>query len=144
MQQSEILSLAERLIPAYHTGDLEHLLGQLTQGQSPSAKLLVKMELNRIMTSCHKSVDLRGRVNGECREYEIDGITHWLDDVAFNAYHKSIRKYGSYTEGVWEALNNTRNNFRVMQKRGAPQQENEAKRCQFEADQSNWVTTSNA
>ncbi|MCA2016899.1 PilZ domain-containing protein [Vibrio tritonius] len=134
MQQSEILSLAERLIPAYHSGDLELLLGQLTQGQSPSAKLLVKMELNRIMTSCHKSVDLRGRVNGECREYEIDGITHWLDDVAFNAYHKSIRKYGSYTEGVWEALNNTRNNFRVMQKRGAPQQENQAKRSQFEAD----------
>ena len=134
MQQSEILSLAERLISAYYSADLEYLLGQLTQGESPSAKLLVKMELNRIMTPCYKSVDLRGRVNGECREYEIEGITHWLDDVAFNAYHKSIRKYGSYTEGVWEALNNTRNNFRVMQQRGTPQKEVDTKSSFFDAD----------
>ncbi|WPC74680.1 PilZ domain-containing protein [Vibrio porteresiae] len=134
MQQSEILSLAERLISAYYSADLEYLLGQLTQGESPSVKLLVKMELNRIMTPCYKSVDLRGRVNGECREYEIEGITHWLDDVAFNAYHKSIRKYGSYTEGVWEALNNTRNNFRVMQQRGTPQKEVDTKSSFFDAD----------
>ena len=134
MQQSEILSLAERLISAYYSADLEYLLGQLTQGESPSVKLLVKMELNRIMTPCYKSVDLRGRVNGECREYELEGITHWLDDVAFNAYHKSIRKYGSYTEGVWEALNNTRNNFRVMQQRGTPQKEVDTKSSFFDAD----------
>jgi len=120
MQQPEILSLAERLIPAYNSDDFEFLLGQMTEGDPPSVKILVKMELNRVMAPCTKPIDLRGRVKGECREYELDGLKHWLDDVAFNAYHKNTRKFGGYTEGVWEALCNTHNNFRVMQKRGKP------------------------
>ena len=118
MQQSEILSLAERLIPAYHSSDFDVLLNQMTKGEAPSVKLLVKMELNRVMAPCTKSVDLRGRVQGECREYELDGRKHWLDDVAFNAYHKNTHKFGGYTEGVWEALCNTHNNFRVMKQKG--------------------------
>ena len=92
----------------------------MTEGDPPSVKILVKMELNRVMAPCTKPIDLRGRVKGECREYELDGLKHWLDDVAFNAYHKNTRKFGGYTEGVWEALCNTHNNFRVMQKRGKP------------------------
>jgi hypothetical protein len=118
MQQTEILSLAERLIPIYHSKDFDDVLSQLTNGKSPAIKLLVKMELNRLMTPCNRSVDLRGRVDGECREFQIDGLTHWLDDVAFNDYHRYMKKYGSYTDGVWEALYNTRNNFRVMKERG--------------------------
>ncbi|WP_159738086.1 PilZ domain-containing protein [Vibrio atypicus] len=118
MQQPEILSIAERLIPAYHADDFDFLLGQMTEGEPPSVKILVKMELNRVMAPCTKSIDLRGRVQGECREYELDGLKHWLDDVAFNAYHKNTRKFGTYTEGVWEALCNTHNNFRVMKQRG--------------------------
>lgn len=117
MQQSEILSIAERLIPVYGSDDFDFVLGQLTEEEPPSAKILVKMELNRLMAPCKKSIDLRGRVQGECREYILDGIPHWLDDVAFNAYHKNIKKFGGYTEGMWEALVNTRNNFRVMSKR---------------------------
>lgn len=120
MQQPEILSLAERLIPAYHAQDFEHLLNQMTEGEPPSTKILVKMELNRVMAPCTKPIDLRGRVKGECRAYDLDGLKHWLDDVAFNAYHKNTRKFGGYTEGVWEALINTHNNFRVMQQRGKP------------------------
>ncbi|MEH0742225.1 PilZ domain-containing protein [Vibrio cholerae] len=120
MQQQEILSIAERLIAAYHSQDFEYLLAQMTEGEPPSVKILVKMELNRVMAPCTKPVDLRGRVKGECREYKLDGLRHWLDDVAFNAYHKNVRKFGGYTEGVWEALSNTHNNFRVMQKRGKP------------------------
>lgn len=118
MEQAEILSIAERLIPVYHAGDFDFVLSQLTEGYPPSAKLLVKMELNRVMAPCKKCIDLRGRVQGDCREYEIEGIKHWLDDVAFNAYYKQTRKFGGYTEGVWEALNNTPNSFRVLGKNG--------------------------
>lgn len=70
------------------------------------------------MAPCTKSIDLRGKVQGECREYHFDGRQHWLDDVAFNSYQKSLKKFGAYTEGVWEAVNNTRNNFRVMKQQG--------------------------
>ena len=125
MQQPEILSLAERLIPAYKTADFEFLLGQMTEGQAASVKILVKMELGRIMTPCSKPIDLRGKVKGECREYQLNGLTHWLDDVAFNAYHKNTQKFGGYTEGVWDALCNTHNNFRVMQKRSQSSEGND-------------------
>jgi hypothetical protein len=118
MQKAEILSLAEQLIAVYHDQDFELLLSHMTEGHSPSLKLLVKMELNRVMMPCTKAVDLRGRVQGECRSYELEGITHWLDDVAFNEYQKGIKKYGSYTDGVWDSLYNTRNNYRVMKERG--------------------------
>ncbi len=123
MQESEILSLAERLIPAYQSEDFDNVLAMMTEGESPSVKLLVKMELNKMMAPCTKSVDLRGRVQGECREYELDGRKHWLDDVAFNEYQKGTQKFGSYTEGVWNNLCNTRNNFRVMQQTGDDKKE---------------------
>lgn len=84
--------------------------------EHPSVRLIVKIELKRIMAPCKKSIDLRRRVKGQCHQYELDGYTHWLDDVAINTYHKSIERYGSYTEGVWAALTNTRNNFRVLHK----------------------------
>ncbi|MHA2938585.1 PilZ domain-containing protein [Vibrio sp. RC27] len=122
MQSTEILSIAERLIPVYHSDDFEGILDQMTSGKSPSLKLLVKMELNRLMTPCNRNVDLRGRVAGECHEYHLNGITHWLDDVAFNDYHRNYKKFGSYTDGVWESLYNTRNNLRVMRERGTEEQ----------------------
>jgi len=114
MEQAEILSYVERLIPAYHSDDFDFVLSQMTEGEHPSARIIIKMELKRVMAPCSKSIDLRGRVQGECREYNLNGIRHWLDDVAINAYHKKVKRYGGYTEGVWEALINTRNNFRVM------------------------------
>ncbi|CAE6915222.1 PilZ domain-containing protein [Vibrio sp. B1FLJ16] len=122
MLQSEILSLAERLIPVYGSVDFDFVLGQLTEESPPSTKILVKIELNRLMAPCTKSIDLRGRVNGECRKYVFEGISHWLDDVAFNDYHKNIKKFGSYTEGVWETLITARNNFASMSKPSSQQQ----------------------
>lgn len=136
MQQTEILSLTERLIPAYHSSDFEQILDQMTQGKPPATKLLVKMELNRRMTPCNRNIDLRGRVAGTCREYELDGITHWLDDIAFNDYHRYMKRYGSFTDGVWEALYNTKNNFRVMRQRGVEvhsEEEQESRPFEVEA-----------
>ncbi|MFB9143768.1 PilZ domain-containing protein [Vibrio artabrorum] len=104
MQQSEILSVAERLIPAYHAEDFEFLLSQMTEGESPSLKLLVKMELNRIMAPCTKSIDLRGRIDNECHQFTLDGRKHWLDDIALNAYQRGTKKFKGYTEGAWEMV----------------------------------------
>ncbi len=114
MPQEDYQFVIEQLIPAFDSEDFELALSHMTDGEHPSVRLLVKMELKRIMAPCKRRIDLRGRVQGDCREYIMDGFSHWLDDVAFNTYHKSIHKYGRYTVGVWEELVNTRNNFRVM------------------------------
>ncbi|MGF1681047.1 PilZ domain-containing protein [Photobacterium minamisatsumaniensis] len=107
--------LIEKLIPVYDSADFDDVFQMFTEGESGPTKLKIKMELHRIMTPCRQVVDLRGRVKGECRPYELDGLTHWLDDVAINTYHKRIKIFGGkFRLGLYEALMNTRNNFRVL------------------------------
>lgn len=134
MQPSELLALAEQLIPVYRSPDLDYVLDQIAYGHSSTTKLLIKMELKRIMSPCSRTVDLRGRVQGECREYQLDGRKHHLDDVAFNVYHKGIKKFGGYTEGVWELLNNTHNNFRVMKQNNQINNQDVSLNNQFELE----------
>ncbi|MGF1717913.1 PilZ domain-containing protein [Photobacterium chitinilyticum] len=107
--------LIEQLIPVYDSDDFDDVFQMITQETNGPARLQIKMELNRIMAPCHQLVDLRGRVKGECRPYELHGQRHWLDDVAINTYHKRIKAYGGkYRVGLYEALMSTRNNFRVL------------------------------
>ena len=130
--------LIEKLIPVYGSEDFEDVFQMMTQEASGPARLQIKMELNRIMAPCHKIIDLRGRVKGECRPYELNGLKHWLDDVAINTYHKRIKIYGGqYRVGLYEALMNTRNNFRVLHQQGRlePKQETSPQRdTQFDAN----------
>ncbi|MCW8330017.1 PilZ domain-containing protein [Photobacterium sp. SDRW27] len=111
--------LIEQLIPVYDSEDFEDVFQMMTQETNGPARLQIKMELNRIMAPCHQIVDLRGRVKGECRPYELNGLKHWLDDVAINTYHKRIKVFGGkYRVGLYEALMNTRNNFRILHQQG--------------------------
>lgn len=107
--------LIEQLIPVYDSEDFNEVFQLLTQDETGPARLQMKLELNRIMAPCQKIIDLRGKVNGECRPYDLHGLTHWLDDVAINTYHRRITIYGGkYRTGLYDALTNTRNNFRVL------------------------------
>ncbi|PSW18928.1 PilZ domain-containing protein [Photobacterium sanctipauli] len=130
--------LLEKLIPVYDSEDFEDVFQMMTDGEDGPTKLKIKMELHRIMAPCRQIVDLRGKVKGECRPYELDGLTHWLDDVAINTYHKRIKVFGGkFRLGLYEALMNTRNNFRVLhqQQKLSPQQEApiEQRDTQFDA-----------
>ncbi|WP_232428157.1 PilZ domain-containing protein [Photobacterium marinum] len=115
MLPDDYKGLIEKLIPVYDSDDFEDVFLLMTSEASGPARLQIKMELNRIMAPCRQVVDLRGRVNGECRPYELGGLRHWLDDVAINTYHKRIKHFGGkFRVGLYEALMNTRNNFRIL------------------------------
>ncbi|OOE57584.1 hypothetical protein BZG13_10095 [Salinivibrio sp. ML323] len=114
MKQDDYQGLIEQLLPMSQTPKLEVLLDKLTANEPSSAKLLIKMEIRRLMTPCNRAIDLRGKVDGECHQYELNGQTHWLDDVAINHYYERLPLYnGQMTQGLWEDLHNTPNNFRV-------------------------------
>lgn len=68
MQLDDYKGLIEQLIPVYDSSDFDHVFQMLTQDETGPTRLQIKLELNRLMARCHKAVDLRGRVNGECRE----------------------------------------------------------------------------
>jgi len=97
--------------------DFEAKYNAATKKLPTSDRFLLKMEVKRLAQPCTRLVDLRGLVDGECKMFEYDGKTHFLDDVAIQTFKESIESYGSYTFGVYEAVKNTDNNFRVIYQR---------------------------
>jgi len=77
-------------------------------------KFILKMELKRLAAPCTRSIDLRGLVDGVCQLFEYKGQSHFLDDIAISVFEDSVAKYHGYTFGVYEAVKNTKNNFRVI------------------------------
>lgn len=96
------------------TNAFENEFSKATEGLAASERFLLKMELKRLAQPCTRLIDLRGHVDGECELYEEDNRSHYLDDVAMNVFEENMAVYGHYCFGVYEAVNATENNFRVM------------------------------
>lgn len=95
-------------------GDFEAKFAVAAKKIPKTEGFLLKMELKRLAGPCMRLIDLRGHVDGECRAYDYEGKTHYLDSVAIRVFEENIAQYGEYTFGVYEAVNNTENNFRVI------------------------------
>ena len=94
--------------------DFETRFTALTRAIPKKEKFLLKMELKRLASVCTRLIDLRGLVDGECYTYEHENKVHFLDDIAVKVFEENIAYYDGYTFGVYEAVNNTENNFRVI------------------------------
>ena len=88
-----------------------------TKNLSKPERFLLKMELKRLAQPCTRLIDLRGLVDGECKRYEHEERPHYLDEVAIKVFEDHITNYDGYTFGVYEAVTNTENNFRVIYQR---------------------------
>lgn len=107
-------NIIQQLKPFVNEPDFNKMLSQVGANIPKQKRFLVKMELKRLARPCNRIIDLRGRVDGNCNLYEYAGITHFVDDIAREVFDNEIKIYGSYTLGVYEAVNNTENNYRVM------------------------------
>jgi hypothetical protein len=87
---------------------------QKTKQMNKTEKFLLKMELKRLASACARFIDLRGLVNGDCKLFQYSGQSHFLDDIAIGVFKENVDKYQGYTLGVYEAVKNTENNFRVI------------------------------
>ncbi len=85
-----------------------------TESIPKTERFILKMELKRLAAPCTRLIDLRGLVEGECKFFEYETLSHFLDDIAIRVFYENIKVYGSYTFGVYEAVKNTENNFRVL------------------------------
>jgi hypothetical protein len=45
-----------------------------------------------------------------------------MDDVAVDKFEEQLRVFGRYTYGVYEAVQNTENNFRLMREKELAQE----------------------
>ncbi|GEA11889.1 PilZ domain-containing protein [Alteromonas sp. KUL49] len=106
--------IIERLKPTVNTPDFNKVLLQVAGGLPKEKRFLIKMEVKRLAKPCVRSIDLRGLVEGDCKLYESGGISHYMDDIAVETFEQQMKIFGAYTFGVYEAVQNTENNFRVM------------------------------
>ena len=107
-------NIIEQLTPMVNEPEFNQILSQVAGHLPKPKRFLIKMELKRLARPCIRLIDLRGLVDGECRPYEYEGKQHYLDDVAIEVFERQIRSFGEYTMGVYEAVSNTENNFRVI------------------------------
>jgi len=96
------------------SNDFESRFTSKTKNIAKTERFLLKMELKRLANPCTRLIDLRGHVDGECRAFEHEERVHYLDEVAIKVFEEAIANYQGYTFGVYEAVMNTENNFRVI------------------------------
>ena len=113
----EYHDIIEELKPMINEPEFNQVLNQVASAIPKQKRFLLKMELMRLARPCIRLIDLRGLVDGKCRIYEHQGKEHSLDDIAIETFERQVRIFGEYTIGVYEAVTNTENNFRVMYKK---------------------------
>jgi hypothetical protein len=113
----EYHDIIETLKPMINEPEFNQVLLQVAANIPAQKRFLLKMELKRLARPCIRLIDLRGLVDGKCRLYTHEGRDHFLDDIAIDTLERQVRIFGQYTIGVYEAVTNTENNFRVMHKK---------------------------
>jgi len=111
---SKYQSIIEQLRGDVGSANFEAKFASLTQKLTKKDQFLLKMEVKRLASPCTRLVDLRGLVNGECRLYEHQERSHYLDETAIKIFEENVAYYDGYTFGVYDAVTNTENNFRVI------------------------------
>ncbi|WP_218311856.1 PilZ domain-containing protein [Alteromonas antoniana] len=109
--------IIEQLKPMVNEPEFNQVLSQVAGGLPKEKRFLIKMEVKRLSRPCMRSIDLRGQVDGDCQLYEYDGIKHYLDDIAIQTFEQQVRVFGHYSFGVYEAVQATENNYRVMREK---------------------------
>jgi hypothetical protein len=113
----EYHDIIEELKPLINEPEFNEVLNQVASTISKQKRFLLKMELMRLARPCIRLIDLRGLVDGNCQLYEHQGKEHSLDELAIETFERQVRIFGEYTIGVYEAVTNTKNNFRVRYKK---------------------------
>lgn len=120
---AEYQDIIEQLKPMINEPEFNQVLTQVASSVPKQKRFLIKMELKRLARPCLRIIDLRGQVAGDCREYEYGGRAHYLDDTAIDVFERQVRSFGEYTMGVYEAVKNTDNNYRVIHRKQREQED---------------------
>jgi hypothetical protein len=110
-----LLGVAYNLVPAFGEENFDDVFELAAADFTVGDQYKIKNELVRITEPCEKVIDLRGKVSGKCRKFLHKGRIHYLDEQATEMFEAGLDMFGQYTLGVWEDVNNSENNFHVLQ-----------------------------
>ncbi|BFT29746.1 PilZ domain-containing protein [Alteromonas sp. D210916BOD_24] len=114
--------IIEQLKPVVDEPDFNKVLLQIAADVPKEKRFLIKMEVKRLAKPCMRTIDLRGHVDGKCTKYVHEGRSHYMDEIAVDKFEEQIRVFGRYTYGVYEAVQNTENNFRLLREKELEQE----------------------
>ncbi len=87
------------------SSDAKELITEIVVGGSDTGRFLQRLEESRLTRPCFQTIDMRGRVAGECRPYAFNDRIHYLDDVSFQMFEQGLQEHnGVYTVGTFEAI----------------------------------------
>ena len=110
-------SLVDELKSYLGNAKFDTIFKSKTAGLTKPEQFLIKMEMSRLSQPIARFIDLRGQVTGQVKPYEYEGKQHFMDETAIAVFEQAIERHGGYTLAVYEAVMNTDNNHRVMQKK---------------------------
>jgi hypothetical protein len=85
--------------------ETKELVTEIVVESSDTARFLRRMEESRLTRPCFQTIDMRGRVAGDCRRYAFNDRVHYLDDVSFQMFEQGLKdNNGVYTVGTFEAI----------------------------------------
>lgn len=92
---------------AYAGAREKTLITERVSEGSETGLFLQKMEAQRIRRPCFETIDMRGKVPGECQRYLLNNRTFYLDDTSYAIYQQGLKSYnGTFTIGTYEAIVN--------------------------------------
>ncbi|MGQ8365067.1 PilZ domain-containing protein [Glaciecola sp. 1036] len=94
------------LAPLVNHSSFNKAFKERTHNVANELKFLLKMEIKRLAKPCIRSIDLRSKVNDECRNFNYQGIPHYLHVNGILEFEKLVKRYGEYTFGVYEGVIN--------------------------------------
>ena len=96
--------LLDQLQPLFLDPDFDSLFNKLTEGESNSARFLLKMELNRLWSPCIRILDMRSK-GYPCQIVPHGAIIHYLGEHDLKVFQEALQRYSQrYTTGVYEAV----------------------------------------
>ena len=91
------------------------LVTEVVTTDSETGRFLEKMERKRLLRPCFETIDMRGKVPGECRRYLLNNRVFYLDDVSYGIYQKGVNEQnGVFTVGTYEAIVNGSHTNKAM------------------------------
>ena len=87
------------------SSDDKELITEIVVESSDTGRFLRRVEESRLTRPCFQTIDLRGRVAGECHRYAFNDRVHYLDELAFQIFEQGLREHnGVYTVGTFEEI----------------------------------------
>ena len=94
------------LIPLLNKANFNDVFDKIFTDESNSDKFLIKMEIHRITQPCIRIIDLREKVTDEIQLYTQGGLEHYLTASTIEYFKETIKLFGGYTIGAYEAVLN--------------------------------------